>query len=147
MAPQRLYMLVDVDHRRMPMLNLFVRTTLIAAALFVAGASFAQAEAPTSAANTSKGKALVDPKGMTLYTFDKDADGKSACNGGCATSWPPFTAVASQSASGDWTIVKRDDGTTQWAYKGKPLYAWSKDAKPGDATGDGFKDVWHIAKP
>ncbi|MEJ0092401.1 MAG: hypothetical protein WDN46_02910 [Methylocella sp.] len=129
------------------MLKAFVRAALIAGALFVANTSFAQAPAPAHAADTSKGKALVDSKGMTLYIFDKDAEGKSACNGGCATNWPPFVSAAGASASGDWTIVTRDDGATQWAYKGKPLYAYIKDAKPGDVVGDGFKDVWHVAKP
>jgi predicted lipoprotein with Yx(FWY)xxD motif len=41
----------------------------------------------------------------------------------------------------------RDDGAKQWAYKGKPLYTWAKDTKPGDITGDGVNNVWHIAKP
>ncbi len=50
-------------------------------------------------------------------------------------------------ASGDWTIVTRDDGGKQWAYKGKPVYLWAKDQKPGDKTGDGFNSVWHVAKP
>jgi predicted lipoprotein with Yx(FWY)xxD motif len=89
---------------------------------------------------------LVDGKGMTLYVFDKDAGGKSACNGPCASNWPPLMAGADASASGEWTIVVRDDGAKQWAYKGKPLYTWSKDAKPGDRTGDGFNSVWHVAK-
>ena len=44
-------------------------------------------------------------------------------------------------------IITRDDGGKQWAYKGKPLYLWAKDAKPGDKTGDGFNNVWHVAKP
>jgi predicted lipoprotein with Yx(FWY)xxD motif len=36
----------------------------------------------------------------------------------------------------------------QWAYKGKPLYTFAKDTKPGDTTGDGFLNgAWHIAKP
>jgi predicted lipoprotein with Yx(FWY)xxD motif len=43
--------------------------------------------------------------------------------------------------------VTRDDGSKQWAYKGKPLYTWVKDAKPGDVTGDGVNSVWHIAQP
>jgi predicted lipoprotein with Yx(FWY)xxD motif len=89
---------------------------------------------------------LVDGKGMTLYVFDKDGGGKSACNGPCASNWPPLMAGADASASGEWTIVVRDDGGKQWAYKGKPLYTWSKDAKPGDRTGDGFNSVWHVAK-
>ena len=52
---------------------------------------------------------------MTLYTFDKDAAGKSNCNDKCATAWPPFQVAASAAASGEWTIVDRDDGSKQWA--------------------------------
>jgi predicted lipoprotein with Yx(FWY)xxD motif len=103
---------------------------------------------PAKTADTSKGKALVDSKSMTLYTFDKDtAAGKSSCNGQCAVNWPPLMASAGAMPSGDWTIVTRDDGTKQWAYKGKPLYAFHKDAKPGDVAGDGVNNVWHIAAP
>ena len=75
-----------------------------------------------------------------------DAGGKSACNGPCATNWPPLMADGDAKASGDWTVVTRDDGGKQWAYKGKPLYTWAKDAKPGDKTGDGVNNVWHTAK-
>ena len=90
---------------------------------------------------------LTNAAGMTLYTFDKDADGKSACSGPCAANWPPLMAAGDAKASGDWTVVTRDDGGKQWAYKSKPVYLWAKDQKPGDKTGDGFNNVWHIAKP
>ena len=90
---------------------------------------------------------LTNASGMTLYTFDKDSAGKSVCNGPCATNWPPLMATGNASPSGDWTIVTRDDGAKQWAYKGKPLYTWAKDQKPGDKTGDGFaNNAWHTAK-
>lgn len=89
---------------------------------------------------------LTNDAGMTLYTFDKDAGGKSACNGPCAGNWPPLMAAADAKASGDYSIVTRDDGGKQWAHKAKPLYAWSKDKKPGDKTGDGFNNLWHVAK-
>ena len=91
---------------------------------------------------------LTGSNGRTLYTFDKDADGKSMCNGPCATNWPPLYATDSDKASGDFGIITRDDGKKQWALKGKPLYYWSKDQKPGDKTGDGFLNgAWHVAKP
>ena len=95
------------------------------------------------------GGVLVGANGMTLYTFDKDAagSGKSVCNGPCATNWPPLAAAAGDTAGGDYSIITRDDGAKQWALKGKPLYSWSKDQKPGDKTGDGFNGVWHVAKP
>lgn len=93
---------------------------------------------------------LVGSNGMTLYTFDRDTagSGKSVCNGPCAQNWPPFSAAAYDSGSGDnWSVIVRDDGTRQWAYKGKPLYFWAKDQKPGDRTGDGFNGVWRLARP
>jgi predicted lipoprotein with Yx(FWY)xxD motif len=91
---------------------------------------------------------LTNSNGMTLYTFDKDTAGKSACNGPCATNWPPLLASGDAKGDGDYSVVTRDDGKKQWAYKGKPLYTWSKDQKPGDKTGDGVNNnTWHIAKP
>ena len=102
---------------------------------------------PAKIADTAKGKSLADASGMTLYSFDKDSAGKSACNGPCAKNWPPLSA-ASGTASGDWSVVAREDGSKQWAYKGKPLYTFAKDTKPGDAMGDGFlNNQWHIAAP
>jgi predicted lipoprotein with Yx(FWY)xxD motif len=94
--------------------------------------------------------ALTNDAGMTLYTFDRDAtgSGKSVCAGPCAANWPAFAAASTTGASADWTVVARDDGTRQWAYKGRPLYTFAKDAKPGDRSGDGFLNgAWHGARP
>ncbi len=106
--------------------------------------SFAQA-APAKAADG----VLVGGNGMTLYTFDRDAagSGKSVCNGQCAALWPPLMAGASDKDAGDWTVITRDDGAKQWAYKGKPLYFWVKDTKAGDRTGDGVNNIWKLARP
>jgi predicted lipoprotein with Yx(FWY)xxD motif len=118
-----------------------------AAIVALAFASVALA-APAMVGNSAKGKVLTDGKGMTLYTFDKDAGGKSACNGPCAANWPPLMAAAGDKAEGGYTIITRDDGGKQWAYKGKPLYTWKNDKKAGDITGDGFLNgAWHIAQP
>jgi len=115
---------------------------LAAALLAVAFAAQAQTAPATKAADGT----LTDAKGMTLYTFDRDAAGKSACNGPCATNWPPLAATADAKATGDWTVIARDDGSKQWAFRGKPVYTWSKDSKAGDKTGDGVNGVWHAAK-
>lgn len=92
---------------------------------------------------------LTGPNGMTLYTFDKDVagSGKSTCNGPCAANSQPLVAAPGDAASGDFSIITRDDGSRQWAVKGKPVYYWVKDSKPGDKTGDGFNKVWQVAKP
>jgi predicted lipoprotein with Yx(FWY)xxD motif len=121
----------------------FTTRAALCAALSLAALGSLAAGAPPA---TMKDGMLVDTKGMTLYTFDRDTAGKSACNGDCAGKWPPLVASAGDEASGDFSIVTRDDGGKQWAYKGKPLYTWSADKAPGDKTGDNFNKVWHVAK-
>jgi len=118
-----------------------------ALSLLAAGAAFA-AEPASATPPAMKNGMFVTTSGMTLYTFDKDATpGKSVCNGPCATNWPPALVADGAKASGDWTIITRDDGLKQWAYKGKPVYAFAKDTKAGDTTGDGFLNgAWHVAK-
>ena len=87
---------------------------------------------------------LVTSSGMTVYTFDKDSAGKSACSGPCIDNWPAVTPPANVAAP--YSVITRADGSKQLAYDGKPLYTFKKDAKPGDRTGDNFKDVWHVVK-
>lgn len=94
---------------------------------------------------TEKGGAFVDAAGKPLYTFARDtAPGKSACNDGCATAWPPLAATADAKAEGDWSIVTRDDGSRQWAYKGKPLYTYARDTAGAAATG--VSETWPLAR-
>lgn len=135
------------------MRNVTTQGLVIALFLIMSVAVFAQDKAELPAAvkmsSTTGGDSFTDSNGMTLYTFDKDATpGKSVCNGACAQNWPPLLASGNDKQMDDWTIVSRDDGTQQWAYKNKPLYRFAKDSKSGDATGDGFLNgAWHIAKP
>jgi predicted lipoprotein with Yx(FWY)xxD motif len=121
------------------------RQLIAALAFSIAAAGAFAAGAPVKAADG----VLVGANGMTLYTFDKDAagSGKSVCNGPCATNWPPLAATTDDGANGDYSVITRDDGAKQWALKGKPLYFWIKDTKPGDKTGDGFNGVWKVATP
>jgi predicted lipoprotein with Yx(FWY)xxD motif len=107
----------------------------------------AQAAGNIGTGESAAGPVLTDAKGMTLYTFDKDKDGASACYDECAANWPPLAAAADAAAEGEFGLTERTDGSRQWTFKGLPLYTWVKDAKPGDITGDGVKGVWHIAKP
>ena len=76
------------------MLKAICTTALFALVLGTAGSAYAADPA------TVKGGMFVDAKGMTLYTFDKDAGGKSACNGPCATNWPPLMADGRRQADG-----------------------------------------------
>jgi predicted lipoprotein with Yx(FWY)xxD motif len=120
-------------------MRIFVKMVM-AGALAVTGAAWA---APPGV--TEKDGAFVAPDGKPLYTFARDtAPGKSACNDQCATSWPPLAAAAGAKDEGDWTVVTRDDGSKQWAYKGKPLYAYARDTAGAAATG--VSQAWPLAK-
>lgn len=93
---------------------------------------------------TERDGVLTDASGRTLYTFDKDAGGKSACYGDCATAWPPLLAKDGDQTKGDYGLTKRDDGAMQWTHKSKPLYYFAADSKPGQKLGDGQGGVWHV---
>src|ERR1700761_9284453 len=103
--------------------------TVFIAVSVISTVAFAQM-APTKTGDSTKGKVLTNAGGMTLYVFDKDSGGKSACNGPCTANWPPLMAAASSMPMGDYTIITRDDGGKQWAYKGRPLYNWKNDKAP-----------------
>ena len=127
-----------------------LRSILLGAAALVTLSSFAAlaAEFVGGAVKTMtiEGKEVItDANDMTLYVWDKDAVGVSNCYDQCAANWPPLIASADAQAEGDFTLVDRTDGTKIWAYKGRPLYLWVKDGKPGDTTGDGVGGSWHTA--
>ena len=82
--------------------------------------------------------------GYALYSFDRDAGGKSLCSGDCAIAWPPLTAAEGSAPVGDWTIFQRTDGRLQWAYKGRPAYSRSGDQPDGGHGGDGVRGEWHL---
>lgn len=96
-----------------------------------------------------RGTYLVDAKGAALYIFDGDKEsGKSVCSTSCAKSWPPYTPEAGQPEPvSPLTVITRDDGTKQYAYRGKPLYYYAKDSRPDDVKGDGAGKVWWVARP
>lgn len=91
------------------------------------------------------GYVLADAKGMTLYTYAKDTvPGKSSCVDECAQAWPPAIVAAGAQATGYWSIIKRDDGSKQWAYQGKPVYTFTKDQAFGGTKGNGLaENAWH----
>ncbi len=76
---------------------------------------------------------LVDDN--PLYTYARDEPGKSNCTDACAIAWQPLRAPESAKPIGQWTVVKRHDGSNQWAYDGKPVYSFARDPEDG---------VWHL---
>jgi predicted lipoprotein with Yx(FWY)xxD motif len=95
--------------------------------------------------NAHAADVLTGKNGMTLYTFAPDANGKSACSGGCLAVWP--AAKPGDAAGAGFADMTRDDGSKQLTYGGKPLYYFAKDEKPGDRKGDKVQNVWFVAVP
>jgi len=95
------------------------------------------------------GTYLTDTMGNTLYFFGKDTNGVSACTGACLAKWPAFSVKTVSAPSilnpSDFGSLARPDGINQTTYRGRPLYYFVNDTKPGDANGEGFLNVWYVA--
>lgn len=95
--------------------------------------------------NTVLGGYLTDPQCKTLYAYANDKPGESACTDACAKTWKPYEYAKDSKDLSKYTdvigkrlnIVKRKDGTYQYAYGNKALYYFKDDAKPGDTNGNG----------
>lgn len=130
------------------MIKLFLRSAVILVlALAVAGVAWGQSGIRVMSSGGMR--YLANSQGMTLYYFEKDVSGKSACAGPCAQYWPPFHAsdlsVPAGLQASDFATITRANGSLQTTYNGWPLYTFSGDTHPGDMNGQGFKGVWFIA--
>lgn len=113
----------------------FQRTSRILAVI-----ALATLAAPAIAASN----VIASKTGMTLYTFDKDSAGKSNCQAGCLALWPAAPVADAPKANDNWGSIQRDDGSKQLTFKGKPVYYYIHDKKPGDVSGDNVGGVWHV---
>ncbi len=86
------------------------------------------------------------PTNLTLYVYDHDTPTKSACVNECSFVWPPVIAHEEAKPLGDWTLVARDDGRKQWAYKGHPIYVRYHDSVE-QPSGNGIDGLWHTLEP
>lgn len=99
------------------------------------------------------GTYLVDGTGMTLYLYTRDEEGTSNCSGRCAVNWPPTVIAYGEPVAGEGvdadaiSVITREDGARQIAYKGMPLYGWINDKEAGDTTGQGVGEVWYVVAP
>ncbi len=82
------------------------------------------------------------PAGSRLFTYSGDSAGESNCYQGCASAWPPLYVSDDRSSEsvGHWTIIVRDDGREQWAYKGQPVYRRFHDL-PSETEDSGFSPL------
>jgi len=111
--------------------------------------------AVVSTAKTSLGRIIVNANGRTLYVFEKDRNGKSACAGQCAVFWPPLITSGKPVVTGGAKAsligtTRRADGRLQVTYNHHPLYTFVKDTKAGQTNGEGvsaFGAVWDAVSP
>jgi len=127
--------------------------TVAALALIVAGAATAQSSkrvVKEMENTTLEHTVLTTLKGKTLYSLSVETKGKFTCTGTCLASWTPLLIPKGVKPKGPVKLgtVMRPNGKTQVTYKGRPLYSFNGDVKPGEANGEGIKDVgtWHAAK-
>lgn len=101
------------------------------------------------ASSSVLGSYITDAKGMTLYVYKKDTNNVSNCKGICSLIWPAFQASASAKnlPSGLGIIKRPDNHLLQFTWKNMPLYHFSGDKKPGDISGQGFDNLWHVVSP
>jgi predicted lipoprotein with Yx(FWY)xxD motif len=133
-----------------------IRLVLLATALLVlllpalASAGQASKTVARQAENATLGRPILTTiKGRTLYSLSAETSGRFICTGNCLSSWHPLVVPAGVRPTGPVKLgtVKRPDGRTQVAFKGRPLYSFVGDTKAGDVNGEGIKDVgtWHAA--
>ena len=128
---------------------------LLALALVLGGAALAATRTTkVSTAHTALGRVIVDSSGRTLYLFEKDKRGHSACSGTCAVYWPPLLATGKTVASGVKQsllgTVRRANGARQITIAGHPVYRFSGDGKRGQTNGEGLTDFgasWYVLAP
>jgi predicted lipoprotein with Yx(FWY)xxD motif len=106
----------------------------------------------TATVSSVGGTVLVNSQGLTLYRLTGEHAGKFICTtSACLAVWHPLTVSSGSKPSGSVSslgVVKRSNGMTQVTYKGEPLYTFAHDSAPGQATGEGLKDVgtWLVIK-
>ena len=130
------------------------RTRLVAAVL--AAAAISAALVLSASAATGKpivkvtknaqlhASVLVNRKGFTLYSLSAEKRGRFICTDKvCLSAWTPLAVPRGTKPTGAPKLasIRRPDGRIQVTYRGLPLYTFSGDTKPGDANGNGFKDV------
>ena len=101
----------------------------------------------TTKSNSSIGQYLEASNGMALYTYAGDSSGISKVTGSLLASWPAYkdTGSTTNLPTGVSTIKRTDNGQTQYAYNGMPLYFFTADST-GQVTGNGVSN-FYVAKP
>ncbi len=107
-----------------------------------------------TAGGSQFGKVLFDGTGQAIYLFDLETSKRSKCYDACAEAWPPVLTKHSPRATGAVQqdllgTTKRDDGTRQVTYAGRPLYFYAHEGKDEVRCHNvpGFGGLWLAVTP
>lgn len=64
------------------------------------------------------------------------------CDNVCVAVWPVLLADDDAKPVGNWSVITRDDGRKQWAYKSRPVYTFYQDT-PNNPQGIGMVENWY----
>lgn len=95
-------------------------------------------------------KYITDAQGRTLYYFLQDENNISNCNGGCLDAWPAFVnaedlIIPSTLDRSTFSVIEREDGIQQLAYKGRAMYFYLQDSKRGETKGQ-LVSQWTVSR-
>jgi predicted lipoprotein with Yx(FWY)xxD motif len=131
------------------------RSACLVIALGVAAVAAPTASSAATTVKTAHNKRLhhtilVNRRGLSLYSLSAERRGRFICtDSSCLSFWTPLVVARETHPSGARSLgtVRRPDGKTQVTYKGRPLYTFNDDRRPGQVGGEGFRDVgvWHAA--
>ncbi len=126
-----------------------MKFTYILAALAFASPAFANSHGNEFVhSRTNNGQVyMMYQTHMSLYTLDNDPVGTSTCYGECAQNWPPALLPAGTPLGENYSLIARQDGTMQAAFKGHALYLSALDTRIGETNGDGVDGIWWLARP
>ena len=124
-------------------------------AMATTGSANAPEISRVAAARSTYGTILFDGRGFVVYAFTKDTPGRSACAGACAKAWPPYIVTGKVLAGrgvdpGRLGTIRRNDGSRQATYEGRPLYYYISDRKPGQILCQNvseFGGLWLVVRP
>jgi predicted lipoprotein with Yx(FWY)xxD motif len=103
------------------------------------------------------GQVLVTGKGYVLYVFEPDHHRTVTCTGACAGTWPPLMESSGADLVGGPGVQQALFGADPdpvggrvVTYAGWPLYGYTGDLQPGQATGqdiDTNGGKWYVIRP
>jgi predicted lipoprotein with Yx(FWY)xxD motif len=94
---------------------------------------------------------VVNRRGLSLYSLSAETNGRFICtDAACLSLWKPLTIARGKRPAGVRSLgtVRRPNGKLQVTYRGRPLYRFVEDRRPGQIGGEGFRDVgvWRVAR-